>query len=347
VPPKGKSDNAAYRQLIKDIGQGDIGRLYVFCGEEVYLRRHCLEQIRAKLLPPGMEDFNLHTLAGKDFDLKALEQMVECLPMMSERTLVLVTDWDIYKGDRDGLAELFADLPEYVCLIFIYDLIEYKGDARTKLAAALKQYGSLVSFDRQSPQSLEIWVKRHFKAAGQEISSEDARYLIFLCGDLMTGLNSEIEKISTYAGGDRITRADIDAVATPQLDAVVFQVVDRLAEGDFDRAAAVLSDLFHMQEPPIKLLGGLGYQLRQLYAARLTLEAKKGSAYLSQLCGVSPYRAERLLQTARRLTLDWCRQAVRRCGELDLEMKSTGADGEELLTQLLLELSAPAGGTPC
>ena len=45
---------------------------------------------------------------------------------------------------------------------------------------------------------------------------------------------------------------------------------------------------------------------------------------------------------ARRFALPWCRRAVVRCGEVDLAMKSTGQDGQQLLTGLLLELAAPA-----
>ena len=342
MPPKPKADNAAYKQLKKDIDQGSIGRLYVFCGEEAYLRDFYLGRIKKKLLPPGMEEFNLHTLSGKEFELKKLEQMVDCLPMMSERTLIVVSDYDIYKGDKEGLAALFADLPEYVCLVFVYDLIEYKADARTKLAGALKAHGSVVAFNRQEQGDLVDWVKRRFKADGHDIDSEEARYLIFLCGDLMNGLISEIGKISAYAKHHRVTREDIDAVATPQLDAVVFQMTDAIALKDFNRAALVLGDLFHMQEAPIKLLSVLGRQLRQLYAARLALEAQKGTGYLMELWGMrSAYPAEKLMQSARRFSLAWCRRAVIRCGEIDLAMKSTGADGEELLTQLLLELAGP------
>ena len=342
MPPKPKADNAAYKQLKKDIDQGSIGRLYVFCGEEAYLRDFYLGRIKKKLLPPGMEEFNLHTLSGKEFELKKLEQMVDCLPMMSERTLIVVSDYDIYKGDKEGLAALFADLPEYVCLVFVYDLIEYKADARTKLAGALKAHGSVVAFNRQEQGDLVDWVKRRFKADGHDIDSEEARYLIFLCGDLMNGLISEIGKISAYAKHHRVTREDIDAVATPQLEAVVFQMTDAIALKDFNRAALVLGDLFHMQEAPIKLLSVLGRQLRQLYAARLALEARKGTGYLMELWGMrSAYPAEKLMQSARRFSLAWCRRAVIRCGEIDLAMKSTGADGEELLTQLLLELAGP------
>lgn len=48
-----------------------------------------------------------------------------------------------------------------------------------------------------------------------DIGTEDAKYLIFLCGDLMNNLISEIGKIGSYAAHHRVTRQDIDAVATP------------------------------------------------------------------------------------------------------------------------------------
>ena len=51
---------------------------------------------------------------------------------------------------------------------------------------------------------------------------------------------------------------------------------------------------------------------------------------------------EKLMRSAKRFSLKWCRRAVVRCGEVDLAMKSTGQDGQQLLTGLLLELAAPA-----
>ena len=72
--------------------------------------------------------------------------------MMAERTLVLVTDFDLFKAgekDREEYIRLLGDLPDYVCLVFVYDLIPYKGDARTKLAGAIRQNGVVVNFARQ------------------------------------------------------------------------------------------------------------------------------------------------------------------------------------------------------
>lgn len=344
MPPKGNTSNAAYQKLKKDIREDRIGRLYVFHGEEAYLRDFYLGEMKKKLLPAGMEAFNLHTLSGREFDVKRLEQMVDCLPMMGQRTMVVVNDYDLYKGDKEALVNLLGALPEYVCLIFVYDLIEYKADARTKLAGLLKEKGSVVAFNRQGQGDLVSWISRRFRAMDHEISSEDAKYLIFQCGELMNTLISEIGKIGAYAKEFRVTRRDIDAVATPQLDAVVFQMTDAIAAGNFDRAASVLGELLHMQEPPIKLLAVLGRQMRQLYSARLAIEHKQGTDYLMEQWGMrSSYPAERLMQSARRFSLSWCRRAVVRCGEADLAMKSTGDPGEEVLIDLLMELAAKKG----
>lgn len=335
-----KTDDAAYQELKKELSEGSLGNLYIFHGEETYLRDYYLGKMKETLLTGGLDDFNYHTLAGKDVTLDRLHELVDAMPMMSERTLVVVTDYDMDKGDREGLMELLGDLPEYVCLVFVYDVVEYRPDNRAKLTRLVKERGRVVDFARQEQGDLTDWIARRFRALGHDISTEDARYLLFLCGDLMTGLISEIGKIGAYAKERRVTRQDIDAVATPQLDAVVFNLTDAIAAGNFDRAFSVLADLLHMQEAPIKLLAVLGRQLRQLYTARLAVENRKDAAWLMELWGMrSAYPAEKLIQSARRFSLAWCRRAVLRCEEVDLALKSTGIDGQEALTGFLLELS--------
>ena len=196
-----------------------------------------------------------------------------------------------------------------------------------------------MNFARQETGELVKWVRRRFRALGKNIDANLASELIFLCGDLMTNLIGEIEKIGAYAKGENITRGDIDAVATPQLDAVVFRMTDAVGAGKFDQAAQVLGELYQMQEAPIKILWSLGRNMRQLYSARLALEGGRGASYVAELWGLRPFQAEKLMGAARRFSLPWCRRAVIRCAQTDLAMKSTGADGAELLTSLLMELA--------
>ena len=344
MPPRTKPDTAGYQKLKKDLAAGTPGQLYVLHGEETYLRDHYLGKLRELILSGGMGEFNFHEIAPKDMSPHALEAAVDCLPMMAARTLVMVTDYDLFKAgekEREKYVRIFSQLPEYVCVVFVYDLIDYKGDARTKLAGALKEYGTVASFVRQDQGDLVDWVRRRFRALGKDIDSRLALELIFLCGDLMHNLIGEIEKIGAYARQPHITRADIEAVATPQLDAVVFRMTDAIGEGNFDKGMSVLGELYQMQEPPIKIMWSLSRQMRQIYSARLAVESGRGKEWVASLWGLKPYPVDKLMRSARRFSLPWCRKAVVLCGETDLAMKSTGQDGRELLTTLLLKLAGP------
>ena len=243
MPPKKKPDTAGYQKLKKDLADQRPGQLYILHGEETYLRDYYLGRLREQLLSGGMGTFNFHQLEPKDMSPHALEEAIDCLPMMGERTMVQVTDFDLFKcgeKDREGYTKLFSQLPDYVCVVFVYDLIDYKGDARTKLAAAIKEHGTVANFVRQDQGDLVDWVRRRFRALGKDIDSRLALDMIFLCGDLMTNLIGEIEKVGAYARQKHITMGDIQAVATPQLDAVVFRMTDAIGEGKFDQAMSVL-----------------------------------------------------------------------------------------------------------
>ena len=342
MPPKNKPDTSGFDKLKKDLSAGQPGQLYIFHGEDSYLRDHYLNRLREVILTGGLGEFNRHDLSAKDMSPHALEEAVDCLPMIAERTLIEVTDFDLFKaGEKEEYIRILSNLPDYCCLVFLYDVLEYKPDARTKLAQAVKAHGTAVNFARQSPRELADWVRRHFKAQGKDIDPRLCEELIFLCGDLMHSLQQEVGKIAAYAKGDKITRADIEAVATPQLSAVVFRIADAIGEKNFDRAAAILGELYQMQKSPYEIMGAFGKQMRQLYSARLALDRQKNAAWVAGLWGMR-YPADRLMVSARRFSIQWCRRAVVRCAQTDLAMKSTGQDAKELMTTLLLELANTA-----
>ncbi len=106
----------------------------------------------------------------------------------------------------------------------------------------------------------------------------------------------------------RVTRQDIDAVAIPVIDAVVFQMTDALTRKNLDKAFSVLGDLLRLQQAPIKILAVLGKQLRQLYSARVALESGQGEPVAHGPVGMrSSYPAEKSWG-ARHHGLDWCKK---------------------------------------
>ena len=130
--------------------------------------------------------------------------------MMAERTLIVVTDWDIYKlneDQRERFIALLEDLPEYCCIVFVYDTVAYKQNKTVKkLCKAMDAHVTPIEFKAQDTSDLTAWIARRFRALGKQIDRQTAEYLIFLCGGLMTGLSQEIAKIGAYAKGEVICK---------------------------------------------------------------------------------------------------------------------------------------------
>ncbi len=337
-------DGAA--RLKADLKAKTPGQLYFLYGEEAYLRNYYLGMLRAQLTGGPAEEFNCHRFNGETFSLDALQDALDALPMMAERTLVEVDDVDLFKGgeaDRDRLTALLSDLPDYCCLVFTYDTVEFKPDKRMKkLWDVISSRGVLAEFRRQQGRELVNWVRRHFLRQHKDIDDKLCQYLIFVAGSSMTALASEIEKLCAYTEAPQITRGDIDAVVEPVLDAVVFDITDAISAGEYDKALGTLQTLMQLQEEPIPILGAIGAQMRRLRCAKLLLAAGQGRESLMRLCGIGDYPARKLLSAAGHLSREFCDRAVLLCTETDYQMKTSYDDPQRLLELLLLRLSEEA-----
>lgn len=321
----------------------ELDRLYVFCGEEVFLLNHYLGQIKKLLLDDLTESFNFHKLNQEDFSVESFLNAVENMPMMAEHTLVHVDEVDLFKlpeDDRSKIAETLSDIPDYCTIVFTYETVEWKPDKRQKqLWEAVSRNGTIVEFAKQGQRELSSWVTRHFAAAGKSISLELCAYLIDLTGGTMTALAGEIQKIVAYSGTQEIQKSDIDAVTEPVLDAVVFQMTDLMAQGNFGGALQKLQQLLKMQQEPLSILGAVGNHFRRLGAARILQQNGRGVGDLASLYGMSEYPARKTMDAARRFPPEFCKQAVELVMQTDYQIKTSYDEPERLLELLVLRLA--------
>ena len=339
MPQKNKATDG-YKQLSESITSGHVEGLYIFYGEERYLLERCLIELRKHLCPDGLDGFNYRRFEGRSLTAETLDDAINTLPVLAEKTLLEVHDFDIFKHEqKEILNELFKDLPDYVCLVFIYDTVQYKPDGRIRLNVEIQKNAQVVEFTVQSPDKLVNWITRHFADAGKKISKTDAQYLSFITGGLMSSLHGEIGKTAAFAVGDTVSRDDIDAVVTPVLDAVAYKLTDALARRDHQDAMRILDELLRMREAPHKLMFSISLKMRQLLAARVCLDSSSGKEALMDICGLrEDYKAKALLDTARRLNIAECRDAVLFCAETALDLNST-SEPEVRMTELITRLA--------
>ena len=328
------------------IKENQLSGLYIFHGEETFLQQHYLSQMKKQLIEDLTESFNFHKLTVETFDVQTFADAVENLPMMAEHTMVWVDEIDLFKlpeADRNKLAEVFSDIPEYCTVIFTYETTPWKPDKRLKkFWEAVNANAKIVEFPKQEQRDLIPWVARHFASQKKNISSELCAYLIEITGGTMTALAGEIAKISAYSGADTIVRSDINAVTEPVLDAVAFRMTDYLTQGQYGPALLELRRLMKMQEEPIRVLGAIGKQFRSLGVARTLEDHGRPASELSQLQGISEYAAKKTMQTARKLSAAFCARILELIMDTDRAMKTSLDDNERLLEVLIFRISQEA-----
>ena len=335
-----------FGRLKQSIRNRSLDRLYFFHGEETFLLDHYLNEMRKKTVDELTWDFNYHRFNNENFTVQDFADRVEALPMMAEHTFVEVDEIDPFKmneSDRDKMASVFSDIPDYCTVVFTYETVEWKPDKRLKkLWEAVSKHGTIVEFAKQNQRELVAWVSRHFAARNKKIDPNLCLYLIEITGGTMTALAGEIKKIAAYSGADTIVKADIDAVTEPVLDAVVFQMTDLLGVGQYGEALLKLHQLLKMQQEPIVILGAVGGHFRRISTARTLMDCGKNADDLMRLTGLKDYPARKTMSAAQKFSARFCQKAAELILETDRNMKTSFDDPQRLLELLILQLAQEA-----
>ena len=169
--------------------------------------------------------------------------------------------------------------------------------------------------------------------------------MIFLCGNSMTNLAGEMEKAAAHTTTGVIKRYNINAVCSPVLDAVVFDLTDAVTAGRFDRAVALVGELLAQKNNEVMIFTAITRHIQRLYAAKLCAENRGGEKQLMEMIGSkSPYYARQIQNAARRVPLSWLRKAASLCAETDAALKGGAADRQKQIELTLLTMAAELKG---
>lgn len=342
-----EKNSNSFSALKASLKEKRLDRLYVFHGEETFLLRHYLKQIHKVLIDPVTESFNFHKLTNENFNLTEFAYCVENLPMMAESTLVVVDEVDIFKlpeSDRERLAEIISDIPEYCTVVFTYETTCWKPDKRyKKFWDAVEKNAKIVEFEKQNQRDLIPWIGRHFAAYQKRISNDLCVYLIELTDGTMTSLAGEIQKICAYSGADMIKKSDIDAVVEPVLDALMFQITDNFGTGEYGIALQKLMQLRKMQEEPLSILGAIGGHFRRMATGRILSNHGKNAADLRKIYpSISDFACRKTMSACTRFSPAFYKKAAELVMETDYQIKTSFDTPDRLLELLLLRLAGEA-----
>ena len=319
------------------LAQGSLPSVLLFEGEEEQLKKEAISALRSAMLPSGMEALNETVLDDPETDRLIAD--AETQPFMADRRLVVVRDLPALIGRTDADEKLIAWLPSVPDSTILLFYCTGKPDGRKKLYNTIKKMGGVVTFAPLKGSELVHFVTEGFKAAGKECDQHTAEYLIFTVGDDTGLLQTEISKISSYAG-DRSTilASDVTELATPSTECTVFQMVDAVVSGQKSRALTLLRNQLLNGTDRMAILAMLLRQYRLLQHVKIMLYEKRGGDFIRSSLGIPSFAVDQYIRQASGYTGGQVKNAVKICFDAEYAVKSGSMPQEGAVESVILKL---------
>ncbi len=328
-----------YSEMQKEIKAGLPRSLYIFVGEEDFLKEKTVEGAAAKLIDRELGDFNYFSCNEMpEFD--EVNNFVNTLPLMSARKLLVLRRCGFFEKNlkqKSDWEAMFKNLPDYICVILWEGVLPKKKEPA--FYKAIKSAGETVEFPLQVTGMLVKWLAKAAGSGGKLIDSASANYIIQNLGRSMSVLKTEMEKITAYAKGEQITRADIDAVIITPIEDTTYKMMDAVIDGRRDLCYNYLEDLKARREQPISFLTGLSSQIILTYQAKLLLnDGCRAAAAAQMLKSPFVWLREKCVRKAAQTTEERLERLIRLCRESDRMAKSGLIDQWAALELIISEM---------
>ena len=328
-------------EFSRAVDKGDIRPLYYLYGDETYLVERAVKAALDRLVPADMRDFNLNVYYGNESSGEQIVACAQTLPMFAEWRVVLVKNADkLPAASLDALTPYVLDPSPSTCLI----LQGEKIDQRKKFYSEWKKKGELVEFRRLYENQLLPFLRNEVANLGKKFEPAAAEMLLYLSGNNLKELVSQIEKASLHAGRkDTIDVTDVKAVVSDTRVDSVFELANSLGDKDLNKALRNLNALLEDGEAPLLILAVLARHFRQIWKVRELLEKKTPANEIAKTAGINPYFLQGIIKQARNYTVPGLKKVFEKFFELDLALKSSGGKPVLLMERLVMDLCDKRG----
>jgi DNA polymerase-3 subunit delta len=208
---------------------------YLITGTDRPKVTRALRRLRDRVGEDATETLNASESSGEDAAASC-----NALGLFAvERRLVVVEQVERWKAADVKAVQEYLRKPAPTSVLALLGQ-EVKRDSA--LAKAVAKAGEVLIYDipttRGRKADLPKWVEQQFRERGIVIDHEAARALVELAGDNADELATEVDKLTTWAAGERIGEREVAELVPARADAPPFDLTDAWGRRD---VAAVLA----------------------------------------------------------------------------------------------------------
>jgi DNA polymerase-3 subunit delta len=283
--------------------------VYLLTGDQ-FLVDEALDRVRAEVATDPLSETRFDAAVTPAELVTALETP----SLLGGRRLVAVHDaHQLRKEQTEAIAQYLESTSPSSVLVLI-------APGRTKLDAAVRKTGTVVTLDPPKGRRLVGWVRNRGGEKGVRLDERAGWALVDAVGVELRDLDAALSQLATALGpGARVGAADVRRTFPRLADQRIFVLTDALGERRLPAAMGSLRRLLEQGDEPLILLGSLVAHVRRLL--RVRREAEGSTRAVADLLGLPGWRAERISKQARSYREEELVEAMQVLAEADVEIK--------------------------
>jgi DNA polymerase-3 subunit delta len=296
----------------------DLLPVYLLAGSDRPKIGRALRRLRARIGEESVEQLTARETPGAD----AVAACNALGLFAGGGRLVIVEEVERWKAAdvKDVAAYLAAPSPATVLALVAGEL---KSDS--PLAKACAKAGELLVYEVPK-KKLPDWVAEQFRRLEADAEPDACRALVDLVGDNLDELTNEIEKLATWADGDRIDVHAVEEVSAGRAETSIFAVTDAWGRRDVAAVLAAAESRLERSDRPrsgelprivAMLVNHIGRVRRCQVLAAEGVRPRDAAGRLK----LHPFAAEKAFAQAQNFSRDELDAAVVRLAELDHALK--------------------------
>jgi DNA polymerase III delta subunit len=260
----------------------DFFPCYFFYGEETFLARQFVQQLRDSFFSPDADASNVESFGLDETSWAEIIDLARTIPIFfAPCRLIIVeiaeTQKTIFSAkDKSIVGDYLASPSQKSILVIVYQ-------GKLKKSAAL--YSFFSSFPSQTvavkevkplkERSLTMWMDRMMSSLGKNATMEAKMRLEEVNGNNLSLLSSEIEKLAAFVGErETIELDDVNQVSGWAKTSAIYELTNSLEECDYKKGLLVLQEQFREGIRPERIFAIFSNFFRDMFLAKVWLREK-------------------------------------------------------------------------
>ena len=238
--------------LISKIEKGEFKPAYFLYGTESYLIDSIISQVATKFLGNVQKEINYFLRYAPETNMDEVLSLCSGSGLFSSRKLVVYKDFQNLRNPNVKKVLKFLDnLSSDICLLLVARTDQIKLSKYKELQNKMM----FVNVQPLQEKELAAFIQKEFKGYNKTIPHEGIESLLFLVGNQIHDLRTEIVQVCNfYQDKKEINEKDIEEIVGVFVNQNIFDFINAIAKKDLDHALFILHKLLERGESPFSFI---------------------------------------------------------------------------------------------